>query len=57
MCTRTSSGVETSIAARQKWVEELTASLPDEQMALIGAALRILTEQAAALERWDTAAR
>ena len=54
---RTSSGVETSIAARQKWVEELTATLTDEQMALIGAALRILTERAAVLELQDTAAR
>ena len=42
--------VETSIAACEKWVEELTASLTAEQMALIGAALRILTERAAALE-------
>ena len=49
--------VETSIAARQKWVEELTASLTAEQMALIGAALRILTERAAALELQETAAR
>ena len=49
--------VETSIAARQKWVEELTASLTDEQMALIGAALRILTERAAALEIQESAAR
>lgn len=49
--------VETSIAARQKWVEELTAALTDEQMALIGSALRILTERAAALELQETAAR
>ena len=57
MCMRTFSGVKTSIAARQKWVEELAASLTDEQMALIGAALRILTERAAALEIQETAAR
>ena len=57
MRTRTCSGVETSIATRQKWVEELTASPADEQMALIGAALRILTERAAALELQETAAR
>jgi len=49
--------VEASIAARQKWVEELAGSLTDEQMALISAALRILTEQAAALERQESAAR
>ena len=49
--------VETSSAARQKWVEELTASLTDEQMALIGAAWRILTDRAAALEFQATAAR
>jgi DNA-binding MarR family transcriptional regulator len=49
--------VETSIAARQKWVEELTASLTAEQMARIGAALRILTERAAALESQETTAR
>jgi DNA-binding MarR family transcriptional regulator len=48
--------VETGIAARQKWVEELTASLTDAQTALIGTALRILTERAAALELRDMAA-
>ena len=57
MRTRTCSGVETSIATRQKWVEELAASLTGEQMALIGAALRILTERAAALEIEEAAAR
>jgi DNA-binding MarR family transcriptional regulator len=49
--------VETSIAARQKWVEELTAALTDDQRVLIGAALRVLTERAAALEIQETAAR
>jgi hypothetical protein len=49
--------VETSIAARQKWVEGLAASLTGEQMALIGAALRILTERAAALGIEEAAAR
>jgi hypothetical protein len=57
MRTRTCSGVETSIAARQKWMEGFATSLTGEQMALIGAALRILTERAAALEIEEAAAR
>jgi MarR family 2-MHQ and catechol resistance regulon transcriptional repressor len=42
--------VDESIRARQGWVERLLASLTDEQRATIGQALRMLTEQAAALE-------
>lgn len=45
--------VEASIRARQAWVETLAASLTDEQKMLISAALRILTEQAADLERQE----
>jgi DNA-binding MarR family transcriptional regulator len=49
--------VEASISARQEWVEELAASLTDEQKALIGAALQILTVQVSKLESQAVAQR
>jgi DNA-binding MarR family transcriptional regulator len=49
--------VEISIAARQRWVERLTAALTNEQKTFISAALRLLMERAADLERQEAAAR
>ncbi len=42
--------VAESIRARQGWVEELLAALPDEQRSAVGGVLRMLTEQAVAWE-------
>ena len=42
--------VDESIAARQRWVERLVASLSEDQRQLVREALGILTAQAAHLE-------